>query len=387
MTPASSVLLLTTLTGFGYGLLAWLGVFALFEGLPDARWLVPAGVLVALAVASAGLIASVAHLGRPERAWRSFSQWRSSWLSREGIASLTVYPPAIGFAIAWGLAGEAATVTRILGILAAIAAIVTVGCTAMIYASLKPIRQWNNRFVLPNYLLFALFSGAALFAAIVAIAGYGVRPAASILVAGAIIALGAKLAYWWEIDRQSPLVSLAEAIGVSGMGEARDLDHPHFTENYILREMGFEIARKHAARLRRIAGAVGCVPVPNAPVVGRKALEGDSGVANRVMVVGEHLAGVPQGSRLTSHCIEIVREDDLVSRLARAAAGSLIPPGEGGSARLDGERALDMFASEGHCLHYISLPRSRRADAAPDGGRAALYSCFAFLGAFWMTGH
>ena len=46
---------------------------------------------------------------------------------------------------------------------------------------------------------------------------------------------------------------------MSGMGEARDLDHPHFTENYILREMGFQIARKHASRLRRIAVAVGFV--------------------------------------------------------------------------------------------------------------------------------
>ena len=37
---------------------------------------------------SAGLLSSVGHLGKPLRAWRAFSQWRSSWLSREGVAAL-----------------------------------------------------------------------------------------------------------------------------------------------------------------------------------------------------------------------------------------------------------------------------------------------------------
>ena len=36
----------------------------------------------------------------------------------------------------------------------------------------------------------------------------------------------------------------------------RPLDQPHFTENYILREMGYQIARKHAVKLRRIAVAL-----------------------------------------------------------------------------------------------------------------------------------
>ena len=37
------------------------------------------------ALHGAGLVASFFHLGRPERAWRSASQWRTSWLSREVI--------------------------------------------------------------------------------------------------------------------------------------------------------------------------------------------------------------------------------------------------------------------------------------------------------------
>jgi len=48
-----------------------------------------------------GIASSVFHLGRPERAWRAFSQWRSSWLSREGVMSVMTFVPAAIFAIGW----------------------------------------------------------------------------------------------------------------------------------------------------------------------------------------------------------------------------------------------------------------------------------------------
>jgi hypothetical protein len=99
------------------------------------------GILVGLGFANAGLIASTLHPGHPERAWRAFSQWRSSWLSREGVASLITFPPAIAFAVLWWVLGPDAPATRTLGIIAAVLGLLTVGCTAMIYASLKPIRR------------------------------------------------------------------------------------------------------------------------------------------------------------------------------------------------------------------------------------------------------
>ncbi|MCF3945107.1 dimethyl sulfoxide reductase anchor subunit [Acidiphilium sp. AL] len=252
MTPASSVLLLTTLTGFGYGLLAWLGVFASARALPASPWFVPVAVVIGLAFASAGLLASTLHLGRPERAWRAFSQWRSSWLSREGVASMLTYPPAMAFAALWWLMGPGAIATRAVGLLAAILGMVTVFCTAMIYASLKPIRQWHNRHTAPDYLIFALFSGAVLLAALLGMWFGHVLIAGIVAVIAALIGAGAKLAYWRFIDAQSPLATLASATGLANFGMVKPLDQPHFTENYILREMGYQIARKHAARLRRI---------------------------------------------------------------------------------------------------------------------------------------
>lgn len=257
MKPANSVLLLTTLTGFGYGLLAWLGIFAALGLLPHRAWLVPVGIAVALGLASAGLIASTLHLGRPERAWRAFSQWRSSWLSREGVAAILTYLPALAFAAVWWGVGPSAASTRLMGLLAAIAGLGTVYCTAMIYASLKPIRQWHNQHTAPDYMIFALFSGGLLFAAALALTGAALSLVVSLALVMTIIAALAKNAYWRFIDQQTPLTTLASATGLAAFGPVTTLDQPHFTENYILREMGYQIARKHAAKLRRLVLLIG----------------------------------------------------------------------------------------------------------------------------------
>src|SRR5579859_6092363 len=133
MTPASSVLLLTTLTGFGYGLLAWVGIVAAFGLLPPAPLFVPVAVVVSLAFANAGLLSSTLHLGHPERAWRAFSQWRSSWLSREGVSSVATYLPALLFAVGWVVIGSTAGIWAVFGGLSALGAIITIVCTAFIY--------------------------------------------------------------------------------------------------------------------------------------------------------------------------------------------------------------------------------------------------------------
>ncbi|MBV1700838.1 MAG: dimethyl sulfoxide reductase anchor subunit [Hyphomicrobiales bacterium] len=276
MTPASSVLLLTTLTGFGYGLLAWLGLFNAAGALPRGQWFGPVVIVVALGFASAGLMASTLHLGRPERAWRAFSQWRSSWLSREGVAAVLTYLPACGFAALWWFWGQDAAATRALGLVSAAFGLVTVGCTAMIYASLIPIRQWHNRHTVPDYLVFAIFSGAVLLAVMQA-AWFGHSGTVALVAClAALLALVLKFAYWRFIDRQAPLTTLTSATGVRQAAKMHALDQPHFSQNYILREMGFQLARKHAAKLRKwtyvlafIAPAIFCAlaAMDVAPVV------------------------------------------------------------------------------------------------------------------------
>ncbi|MGH8296140.1 MAG: dimethyl sulfoxide reductase anchor subunit family protein [Steroidobacteraceae bacterium] len=259
MRPAASILLLTTLTGFGYGLLAWLGAYTALGLLPGSRGalLSAAGTALSLLLASIGLAASTLHLGRKAPAWRALTQWRSSWLSREAVAAALAYPVALAFGFTAWRHGQA-VVSRLLGALALVWSLGTVYCTAMIYASLKPIRQWHNAHTALDYILYAIFSGAILFATLRAIV-FGVPGTVASLsaAAAAAVALLAKCAYWRHIDRQTPLATLAAAIGLPKHIEARPLDAPHFTENYVLREMGFAIARRHASRLRSLALGIG----------------------------------------------------------------------------------------------------------------------------------
>ena len=99
MHPAPSVIIFTTLSGLGFGLLAFLCL-----GYPSIGGLVSfIFFAIGFGLAIGGLLSSTFHLGHPERAWRSFSQWRSSWLSREGLAAIFTFAPLILFYIFWYL--------------------------------------------------------------------------------------------------------------------------------------------------------------------------------------------------------------------------------------------------------------------------------------------
>src|SRR4051812_35652830 len=114
---------------------------------------------LSLGLASLGLLASVFHLARPERAWRAFSQWRTSWLSREGLAAVAVYLAALPLGAAllrWPV--DYLPVRALAGVTAALA-LLPIICTAMIYASLKPVPQWRHPTVVPAYLLLGLVTG------------------------------------------------------------------------------------------------------------------------------------------------------------------------------------------------------------------------------------
>lgn len=248
MHPALSVIFFSTATGAGYGLLALLGLLTPLGALPQDRGFGFVALALAVAAITLGLLSSLGHLGHKERAWRALSQWRTSWLSREGVASVATYLPIAFFGILWVFLGQ---VSLIAGVLCALGAIVTVCCTAMIYRSLKPVPRWHNGWVLPVYLLAALMSGALWLVAVLQF--FGPRPATSVLALVAVAALAlAKLGYWQSIDNETATSTAGSATGL-GPGPVRLFEAPHTSQNYLLKEMGFAIARKHAAKLRRIA--------------------------------------------------------------------------------------------------------------------------------------
>lgn len=240
MHPARSVIAFTTLSGAGFGLLFWLGL-----GLPDVTgWVAFAFFAVGYALAAGGLLASTFHLGHPERAWKAFSQWRSSWLSREGVCSVAalvvmgVYGAALVF---WG--------TRVapLGWLGAVLALATVYTTSMIYAQLRTVPRWKTPLTPALFIAVSLAGGALL-------AGQVSAAMALLAVAGLVQVL------WWmrgDGALASSGTDMATATGLGGIGRVRAFAPPHTGSNYLLREFVFVVGRKHAAKLRMIALVLG----------------------------------------------------------------------------------------------------------------------------------
>lgn len=239
MHPAPSVILFTALSGLGFGLLFWLGL-----GLPTVTgWVAFVFFVIAYGLAVGGLMASTFHLGHPERALKAFTQWRSSWLSREGWAAVvTLVLMALYGA---GLVFFGARWT-LLGWLGAIGCLATVFTTSMIYTQLKSVPRWNTSLT-PALFLSLSLSGGALLAGQITIAIW--------LLLGAGIV---QVLYWLQGDGalQSSGTSMASATGLGKMGKVRAFEPPHTGTNYLLKEMVHVVGRKHSQKLRIIAIAL-----------------------------------------------------------------------------------------------------------------------------------
>ena len=246
--PALSVIFFTTLSGAGYGLWLWLGL-RLALGPPAYVYEPIAWFFMLLAGAvstTAGIAASLWHLGKPMRVWRSFSQWRSSWMSREGVAAVATLAAAVLLVLPlgpvdglWG---------RLRGALLAACALGTLCSTAMIYASLKPIPAWRHPLVLPGYIGFGLLTGGLLYLAINAVVPIQ-RVLLPLLVACCVALAWIKLAYWRAIDATPLPLTRGDAVGLPQRGVGV-FERPHTEANYLTREMGFVLARRHARSLR-----------------------------------------------------------------------------------------------------------------------------------------
>ncbi|MEO3478103.1 DmsC/YnfH family molybdoenzyme membrane anchor subunit [Phaeobacter sp. CAU 1743] len=240
MHPAPSVIIFTTLSGLGFGLLAFLGL-----GMPSVTgWVALVFYLIAYALAVGGLLASTFHLGHPERAWKAFSQWRTSWLSREGctaVAALLVMGLYAAGAVFWDADW------RLLGLLGAALSIGTVFTTAMIYTQLKTIPRWHSPLTPLVFLSFAIAGGALL-------AGQESLAPWLLALAGAI-----QLAYWAKTDKALAHsgTDIGTATGLGNRGSVRAFEPPHTGSNYLLREFVYVVGRKHALKLRVIGFGLG----------------------------------------------------------------------------------------------------------------------------------
>ncbi|PLP60594.1 DMSO reductase [Mesorhizobium loti] len=250
MHPASSIIVFTVLSGLGYGLAAFLGL-----GLLDpSAFATKVAYISALVLIAGGLLSSTLHLGNPRRAWRAFSQWRSSWLSREGVLSVLVFVP---LAMSAWLCAMEGRYSAPIGIAGSLLSLATVFCTSMIYASLKSVQAWHTRLTSACYLLFSLAGGALLGSAF-GVAGSGsASPLSFFALVLLISAWTVKIAWLRHLDSLKPLSTPESATGLGAVGRVRLFERPHVTENYLTSEMGFRVARKHAAKLRKFALLLG----------------------------------------------------------------------------------------------------------------------------------
>lgn len=255
MHPALSVIAFTTLSGAGYGLAF---VLALGHGNPGAlstkiAW------FIALAMIGAGLLSSTLHLGNPQRALRAFTQWRSSWLSREGVMAIITFIPLTllaAMSIFWG------EFNLVLGYFGAICCAITVYCTAMIYASLRTIPQWYTGWTPACYLLFSLTSGTLVYVALFGPETGGSSSKNWVYLTIVFLLIAWVVKYFWTRRGNEAgygASTMESATGLGSIGKVRLLERPHMMGNYLTNEMAFRIGRKHSEKLWRIALLAGLV--------------------------------------------------------------------------------------------------------------------------------
>ncbi|HKL55483.1 MAG TPA: DmsC/YnfH family molybdoenzyme membrane anchor subunit [Roseovarius sp.] len=268
MHPAPSVIIFTTLSGLGFGLLVWLGL-----GFPFVTgWVAFAFFAIAYALAVGGLMASTFHLGHPERAMKAFTQWRTSWLSREAWVSVAALIVMALYGAGLVFLGTSWTA---LGWLGAALSLLTVYCTSMIYGQLRTVPRWKTPLT-PALMMAIALAGGALLAGQVT-AALILLPVAAVL-----------QVLWWvrgDMALSQSGTDMASATQLGDIGAVRAFEPPHTGTNYLLREFVHVVGRRHSIKLRGIALVLGyALPVLLllAPVTHFVAL----------LAVTSHLAGI-----------------------------------------------------------------------------------------------
>lgn len=254
MHPASSIVIFTTFSGLGFGLIIWLGLgFGPFPINLQASFFAWFATIFAFIFTSAGLLASTFHLGHPERAFRALTQWRSSWLSREGVLAIITLITFGLYAFCWLFLGLR---MPLLGLAASAWALATVYATAMIYAQLKTVPRWNTWLTPVKFCTFSLASGFLALVTLEIVTGYW--NSYHIIFAMAFLCLAWSVkGVWWANSAKRTLAAVGltpqSALGLREASSIGLLEAPHSSPNYLMREMVFRVARKHALKLRYIA--------------------------------------------------------------------------------------------------------------------------------------
>ena len=237
MHPAPSIILFTVLSGFGFGLISIIGLLQFLSVISMFDLIIYS--IIGVIFATVGLVSSFFHLANKKNAIKSLSQWQTSWLSREAIASIFCLLVVFGNII-WAVSQN--NYISEAGIVLFFLSLFTIFTTSMIYAQLKTVPSWNNALTPAIFVCAALTGGAILltdYASLVLLLVFGTL----------------QISFWYIADRgfQDKETSVGTALGYNKNEEIRPFDVAHTNRNYLLNEMVYKVARKHSVKIRYIS--------------------------------------------------------------------------------------------------------------------------------------
>ena len=237
MHPAPSIILFTVLSGFGFGLISIIGLLQFLSVITMFDLIIYS--IIGVIFATVGLVSSFFHLANKKNAIKSLSQWQTSWLSREAIASIFCLLVVFGNII-WAVSKN--NYISEVGVVLFFLSLLTIFTTSMIYAQLKTVPSWNNALTPAIFVCAALTGGAILltdYASLVLLLVFGTL----------------QISFWYIADRgfQDKETSVGTALGYNKNEEIRPFDVAHTNRNYLLNEMVYKVARKHSVKIRYIS--------------------------------------------------------------------------------------------------------------------------------------
>jgi DMSO reductase anchor subunit len=237
MHPAPSIILFTVLSGFGFGLTSIVGLLQFLNQISMVDIIIFSSM--GLFFSTIGLISSFFHLANKKNAIKSMSQWQTSWLSREAISSIFCLSIVVGN-VGWIFVQN--MYINEVGIILFLLSLITIFTTSMIYAQLKTVPSWNNMLTPVLFIFTALAGGSILlldYASLVLLLIFGVL----------------QVLFWYIADQSfiHKETSVGTALGFSKNEDIRAFDVAHTNRNYLLNEMVYKVARKHAIKIRYIS--------------------------------------------------------------------------------------------------------------------------------------
>ena len=270
MHPAPSIILFTVLSGFGFGLTSIVGLLQFLNQISMIDIIIFSSM--GLFFSTIGLISSFFHLANKKNAIKSMSQWQTSWLSREAISSILCLSIVVGN-IGW-IFVQNMYISEV-GIILFLLSLITVFTTSMIYAQLKTVPSWNNMLT-PTLFIFAALAGGSIL----------ITDHASLVLL--LIFAVLQVLFWYIADRSFIDIetTLGTALGFSKNEDIRAFDAAHTNRNYLLNEMVYKVARKHAVKIRYISFFAAFV-LPMSLIL---IFPGNFSVS--VLIIASHLVGI-----------------------------------------------------------------------------------------------